>query len=50
MREHNIAGLVVVEEETPIGILSVRDLRDLIATAGENLAGYTVARHHARRE
>lgn len=42
MREHNIAGLVVVEGENPIGILSVRDLRDLIAAAGENLAGYKV--------
>ena len=42
MREHNIAGLVMVKEEKPIGILSVRDLRDLIATAGENLAGQKV--------
>lgn len=42
MRGHNIAGLVVVDGETPIGILSVRDLRDLIATAGDNLAGYKV--------
>ncbi|MGK2944205.1 MAG: DUF294 nucleotidyltransferase-like domain-containing protein [Desulfuromonadales bacterium] len=42
MREHNIAGLVIVEGENPIGILSVRDLRDLIAAAGENLAGYKV--------
>ena len=42
MREHNIAGLVIVEGEKPIGILSVRDLRDLIATAGENLAGQKV--------
>ena len=42
MREHNIAGLVIVGEGHPVGILSVRDLRDLIATAGENLAGYKV--------
>ena len=42
MSEHNIAGLVVAEKEDPIGILSVRNLRDLIATAGENLAGYQV--------
>ncbi len=42
MREQNIAGLVVVAEEAPIGILSVGDFRDLIATAGENLAGYKV--------
>lgn len=42
MREQNLAGLVVVEGETPVGILSVRDLRDLIATAGDNLAGHKV--------
>ncbi len=40
MHEHNIAGLVVVEEDVPIGILSVHDLRDLIATSDGNLAGY----------
>jgi CBS domain-containing protein len=43
MREHNIAGLVIVEEEKPVGILSVRDLRDLIATADGNLAGHQVS-------
>jgi CBS domain-containing protein len=43
MHEQNIAGLVVVAEETPIGILSVRDLRDLIATAGGKLEGYKVS-------
>ncbi len=42
MSDQNIAGLVVTEEENPVGILSVRDLRDLIATAGENLAGHKV--------
>ncbi len=42
MREQNVAGLVVVEDEVPRGILSVRALRDLIASAGENLAGYRV--------
>lgn len=42
MRKHNIAGLVVVEEETPVGILSVRDLRDIIATAGEALGSQSV--------
>ncbi len=43
MKEQNIAGLVVVEDEAPIGILSVRDLRDLIATSDGNLAGYNVS-------
>ena len=42
MREHNIAGLVVVEDQTPIGILSVRDLRDVIASDGENLTSLRV--------
>ena len=42
MCDQNLAALVVVEEETPIGILSVRDLRDLIANAGENLSEYKV--------
>jgi CBS domain-containing protein len=42
MREQNTAGLIVVAEDAPVGILSVRDLRDLIATAGENLSGYKV--------
>ena len=40
MREQNTAGIVVVEDETPIGILSVHDLRDLIATAGEDFSRY----------
>ena len=31
MHEQNIAGLVVVEEETPVGILSVRDPQRLPA-------------------
>jgi len=57
MCEQNLAGLVVVEEETPVGILSVRDLRDMIANSGENLsahkvcdimhAGVTTVRHQA---
>ena len=42
MQEQNLAGLVVIQGESPVGILSVRDLRDLIATAGENLAAYKV--------
>ncbi len=42
MCDQNLAGLVVIAEGAPIGILSVRDLRDLIATAGESIAGYKV--------
>ena len=57
MSEQNLAGLVVVEDKKPIGILSVRDLRDLIANAGESIAehkvrdimhvGVTTVRHQA---
>jgi CBS domain-containing protein len=43
MREQNIAGLVVVKGDLPAGILSVRDLRDLIATGGNDLSAYKVA-------
>jgi len=31
MRRHNISGIVVVEDSRPVGIVSVRDLRDLVA-------------------
>lgn len=41
MRDQDLAGLIVVEDEVPVGILSVRDLRDLIAVGGANLSAYT---------
>ncbi|MDD2852925.1 MAG: putative nucleotidyltransferase substrate binding domain-containing protein [Desulfuromonadaceae bacterium] len=31
MKAHNISGIVVVEDEKPVGIVSLRDLRNLIA-------------------
>lgn len=31
MRQHNISGIVAVEENRPVGIVSLRDLRDLVA-------------------
>jgi CBS domain-containing protein len=37
MQSQNIAGLIVVENSSPVGILSVRDLRDIVARDGENL-------------
>ncbi|KIH77160.1 hypothetical protein GFER_06620 [Geoalkalibacter ferrihydriticus DSM 17813] len=40
MSEHNISGLVVVEEAVPVGIVSIRDLRDLIARSGGNVGGF----------
>lgn len=36
MQQHNISGIVVVEGTTPVGVVSLRDLRDLVA---HNLAG-----------
>jgi len=43
MCEQNLAGLVVIEDEMPVGILSVRDLRDMIANSGENLSAHKVS-------
>ena len=42
MRQHDVSGLVVVEDGQPVGIVSVRDCRDLIAAAPNNLATMTV--------
>ena len=40
MSESNISGMVVVERDLPVGIISVRDLRDLIARTGGQFNGY----------
>ena len=40
MRDQNIAGLIVVSDNAPIGILSVRDLRDVVAEDGANLSSH----------
>lgn len=37
MREHNISGLIVVEDGLPVGIVSLRDLRNLVADAADRL-------------
>ncbi|WP_429884375.1 DUF294 nucleotidyltransferase-like domain-containing protein [Geoalkalibacter halelectricus] len=37
MGEHGLSGLVVTEGEAPVGIVSTRDLRDLIARTGGQL-------------
>ena len=42
MRSQNIAGLIVVDNKAPVGILSVRDLRDIMAIDGEHLSRHTV--------
>ena len=41
MRQHNISGIVVVEGTMPVGVVSVRDLRDLVATDYHCLATLT---------
>lgn len=38
MRQHNISGIVAVEEGLPVGVVSLRDLRDLVACSRESLA------------
>jgi CBS domain-containing protein len=42
MCEQNIAGLIVVDNNAPVGIFSVRDLRDIVATDGEHLLRHKV--------
>ncbi len=42
MRQHNTSGVVVVENAVPVGIVSVSDLRNLIAIAGGTVAGRCV--------
>lgn len=37
MRVKNISGIVAVEDEKPVGIVSLRDLRNLIAEAAETI-------------
>lgn len=42
MKMHNISGVVVVEQERPVGIVSLRDLRNLIAEAADTISGMAV--------
>jgi len=42
MKIHNISGIVVVEEQKPIGIVSLRDLRNLIADVVDDISTLTV--------
>lgn len=42
MKEHNISGIVAIDGGRPVGIVSLRDLRDLIADATEEIAALTV--------
>lgn len=43
MKAHNISGIVVVENERPVGIVSLRDLRDLIVEAADSISGMVVS-------
>ncbi|MEI6208219.1 MAG: DUF294 nucleotidyltransferase-like domain-containing protein [Desulfuromonadales bacterium] len=38
MKKENISGIVVVEGTTPVGVVSLRDLRDLIADGTRDIA------------
>ncbi|MDO9080072.1 MAG: CBS domain-containing protein, partial [Desulfuromonadales bacterium] len=42
MKHQNISGIVVVEGDKPVGIVSLRDLRNLIADAPDTLVNLTV--------
>ncbi|MCE1225905.1 MAG: DUF294 nucleotidyltransferase-like domain-containing protein [Geobacteraceae bacterium] len=42
MQQHNISGIVVVEDEKPVGIVSLRDLRNCVATNYLALPSLTV--------
>lgn len=42
MREYHLSGVVVVDGNTPVGVVSVSDLRNLIVTANGNLCGREV--------
>ena len=42
MKAHNISGVVAVENERPVGIVSLRDLRNLIADAVADISTLTV--------
>lgn len=42
MRQHNISGIVAVEGNLPVGVVSLRDLRNLVAADSADLAKLTV--------
>ncbi|NJC87878.1 MAG: CBS domain-containing protein [Desulfuromonas sp.] len=42
MREHNISGVVVVENGIPLGVVTVSDLRNLIVDGAGNVSGHKV--------
>ncbi len=42
MKRDNISGIVVVDQETPIGMVSLRDLRDLVAEGVDDITTLTV--------
>lgn len=42
MKTHNISGIVAVEDDKPVGIVSLRDLRNLIADSVDDISGLSV--------
>lgn len=43
MTEHNLSGVVVVDDGTPVGVVSVANLRNLIVTSNGNVNGWQVS-------
>ena len=42
MKQHNISGIIAAEGGKPVGIVSLRDLRDLVAAATADITTFTV--------
>lgn len=42
MKKEAVSGVVVVVDDRPVGIVTLRDLRDLIVSSGGNLTGWRV--------
>lgn len=42
MKQHNISGIIAVDGVKPVGIVSLRDLRDLIAVAAVDISAVSV--------
>ncbi|MSN26668.1 MAG: CBS domain-containing protein [Geobacter sp.] len=42
MKSHNISGIVAVDDQKPVGIVSLRDLRNLIADSVNDISGMSV--------
>lgn len=43
MRRHKVTGVLVVEGQTPLGVVTLSDLRDLVAESNGNIGGHRVS-------